>query len=244
MIKFFRKIRQQLLTENKLSKYLLYAIGEILLVVIGILIALQINNSNDNEKQQLKEIVYLIELKKGLETDLKGEFIPAIKIYKKRLESHNKLYAFYENTETFREDSLTKYFRSCFAGEWDFVFNTAAFENIKSTGIDIISNDSIRSKISTLYSYSYPNIREVNQNFIRYHDLQISPIVYDNINLRNNPLTSSELDFLKNSFQIRNRLGRLYRRTSFLQLRLLIPVQEIVESLINDIDLELTRLRE
>ena len=44
MIKFFRKIRQKLLTENKFSKYLLYAIGEIVLVVIGILIALQIKN--------------------------------------------------------------------------------------------------------------------------------------------------------------------------------------------------------
>ncbi|NNE32055.1 MAG: hypothetical protein HKN40_06770 [Winogradskyella sp.] len=244
MIKFFRKIRYDLMEKNKTGKYMKYAIGEILLVVFGILIALSINNWNDHKKQQQKEIVYLTELKKGLESDLAGEFIPSIKIYKRRLESHNKLYAFYENTETFSEDSLTKYFRSCFAGEWDFVFNTAAFENIKSTGIDIISNDSIRSKISTLYSYSYPNIREVNQNFIRYHDLQISPIIYDNINLRNNPLTSGELAFLKNSFQIRNRLGRLYRRTSFLHLRLLMPVQENVESLINDIDLELTRLKE
>jgi hypothetical protein len=54
MIKFFRRIRQKLVTENKpalpagrFSKYLLYAIGEILLVIIGILIALQINNWND-----------------------------------------------------------------------------------------------------------------------------------------------------------------------------------------------------
>ena len=50
MIKFFRKIRQNLLSENKFSKYLLYAIGEIILVVIGILIALQINNWNENQK--------------------------------------------------------------------------------------------------------------------------------------------------------------------------------------------------
>jgi len=48
MIKFFRKIRQRLLTENKFSKYLIYAMGEIILVVIGILIALQINNWNEN----------------------------------------------------------------------------------------------------------------------------------------------------------------------------------------------------
>ena len=48
MIKFFRKIRQKLLTQNKFSKYLLYAVGEIVLVVIGILIALQINNWNQD----------------------------------------------------------------------------------------------------------------------------------------------------------------------------------------------------
>lgn len=48
MIKFFRKIRQNLLSEGKTGKYLKYAIGEIILVVIGILIALQINNWNEN----------------------------------------------------------------------------------------------------------------------------------------------------------------------------------------------------
>jgi hypothetical protein len=50
MIKFFRKIRQKLLSENKFSKYLIYAVGEIILVVIGILIALQINNWNEKRK--------------------------------------------------------------------------------------------------------------------------------------------------------------------------------------------------
>ena len=52
MIKFFRKIRHQLLSENRVSKYILYAIGEIVLVVVGILIALQINNWNENKKIQ------------------------------------------------------------------------------------------------------------------------------------------------------------------------------------------------
>ncbi|MFD2725699.1 DUF6090 family protein [Hyunsoonleella rubra] len=55
MIKFFRKIRQKLLSENKFSKYLLYAIGEIVLVVIGILIALQINNWNENRVAKIEE---------------------------------------------------------------------------------------------------------------------------------------------------------------------------------------------
>jgi hypothetical protein len=52
MIKFFRKIRQNMLAENKFSKYLIYAIGEIILVVIGILIALQINTWNQDKQQQ------------------------------------------------------------------------------------------------------------------------------------------------------------------------------------------------
>ena len=52
MLKFFRKIRQKMLTESKFGKYLLYAVGEIILVVIGILIALQINNNS--EKNNLK----------------------------------------------------------------------------------------------------------------------------------------------------------------------------------------------
>ncbi|ASV31803.1 DUF6090 family protein [Maribacter cobaltidurans] len=64
MIKFFRRIRQQLLSENKFSKYLLYAIGEIILVVIGILIALQINNWNEDRINSKKETIVLANIHK------------------------------------------------------------------------------------------------------------------------------------------------------------------------------------
>ena len=69
MIKFFRKIRQRLLSENRFSKYLVYAIGEIVLVVIGILIALQINNWNENRKELKKSQALLEEFKKDLVRD-------------------------------------------------------------------------------------------------------------------------------------------------------------------------------
>jgi hypothetical protein len=62
MIKFFRRIRQRLLSENNFSKYLLYAIGEIFLVVIGILIALQINNWNEEKQNRNKEQLLLRQL--------------------------------------------------------------------------------------------------------------------------------------------------------------------------------------
>ncbi|MCB0606018.1 MAG: hypothetical protein KDC25_14205, partial [Saprospiraceae bacterium] len=69
MIKFFRKIRQKLLTENKFSKYLIYAIGEIVLVVIGILIALGINNWNEQRKNRIAEIKLYETIIKSLESD-------------------------------------------------------------------------------------------------------------------------------------------------------------------------------
>jgi len=62
MMKFFRRTRQKLLSENKFSKYLLYAIGEIILVVIGILIALKINNWNEAKKEEAKEQAFLKEI--------------------------------------------------------------------------------------------------------------------------------------------------------------------------------------
>jgi hypothetical protein len=70
MIKFFRKIRQKMLTENKFSKYLLYAIGEIILVVIGILIALQINNLNEEKKENKALKQNLLIIKGNIKNDL------------------------------------------------------------------------------------------------------------------------------------------------------------------------------
>ena len=62
MIKFFRKIRQNLLSDGRTGKYLKYAVGEIVLVVIGILIALQINNWNEHRKLKLKDLQLCKEL--------------------------------------------------------------------------------------------------------------------------------------------------------------------------------------
>ncbi len=76
MIKLFRKIRQQLITENKFSKYLLYAVGEIVLVVIGIMIALQLNNRNKEKQEQVSLEGYLNSISKNIDSDIKkAQFI-------------------------------------------------------------------------------------------------------------------------------------------------------------------------
>lgn len=71
MLKFFRQIRKSLINKSRLTKYSLYAIGEIFLVVIGILIALQINNWNSQRKDREKERSYIISLLVDLEEDKK-----------------------------------------------------------------------------------------------------------------------------------------------------------------------------
>ena len=71
MLKFFRKIREKMLTENKFSNYLLYSVGEIILVVVGILIALQINNWNQDRIEHKETEVLLSNLKIEVEENIK-----------------------------------------------------------------------------------------------------------------------------------------------------------------------------
>ena len=94
MIKFFRKIRQKLLAENKFSKYLLYAIGEIILVVVGILIALSINNWNENRKTEHNRqalIASLIEDFEYTSKDIINDELPYLKSLKNDINRFQEL---------------------------------------------------------------------------------------------------------------------------------------------------------
>ena len=108
MIKFFRKIRQKLLSENKFGKYLSYAIGEIILVVIGILIALQINNLNENRKlnEKRKELI------SNLITDFTDTNESIELAIKKKVDGLKKMNDFIKisqnETQTISVDSLRK----------------------------------------------------------------------------------------------------------------------------------------
>lgn len=101
MIKFFRKIRQKLVQENRVSKYLLYAIGEIILVVVGILLALQINSWNQQRINNNKEIELLVDLKAEFQYNL-TELEESININKKVSQSCIEL------TEIIRANTIAK----------------------------------------------------------------------------------------------------------------------------------------
>ncbi len=95
MIRFFRNIRQKLLAQGNIGKYLGYAVGEIILVVIGILIALQINNWNENKKIAATVDNYLAQLVSDLEAD-KSYYKQSISSLQSNLmayDSYKKIYA-------------------------------------------------------------------------------------------------------------------------------------------------------
>jgi hypothetical protein len=152
MIKFFRKIRQSLLIENKLSRYLLYAIGEIVLVVIGILIALQVNNLNELKKDRFVEHKLLTELTENLE-------INAVRLkidMQQELESIESIDFVVDHLDNRRpyHDSLDTYFRAAFFSP-DIVLSTSGFESLKSKGFGIVEIDEVRKSILELFDVTY-----------------------------------------------------------------------------------------
>jgi hypothetical protein len=160
MIKFFRKIRQKLLSENKFSKYLIYAIGEIVLVIIGILLALQINNRNTERiekatfESNLQFVIEdleqdktdLLKLKKGRQQVInKTEFILQAVKEQKMLSSHE----IYNNSEIMLWKS--------------FDINNNGHERILSSNLyEAINFQPIRKKIRA-YILFYQQIKDLEK---------------------------------------------------------------------------------
>ncbi len=145
MIKFFRKIRQRLLTENKFSKYLLYAIGEIVLVVIGILIALQINNWNEHQKVIKAEKEILKNLTQEFQSN-KGELQRQKTIVIKTFESNRLLMSYFgkekRHLQGMNMDSLI--FSSVEFDQYSPSEN-AIQDLVQSGRFDLISNDRLKN---------------------------------------------------------------------------------------------------
>lgn len=152
MLKFFRHIRQNLIMENKTSKYLKYAVGEILLVVIGILIALQLNNWNSDRKRGDQELALLVEMRQNLERDL-NDCRSNIRANRRWQRSQGIVLDHLEQRTPFH-DSLRFHYGNIF-GATQLTANSSAYDNLKSIGFDLIRNDSLRRSITELYAERY-----------------------------------------------------------------------------------------
>ncbi len=158
MIKFFRTIRQRMLKENRFSRYFLYAIGEIVLVVFGILIALQLNNWNNERKLVQQELGLLAEMRENLAMDLK-DCRYNIEV-NQRYERGNSAVLKHLTERTPFHDSLRVHYANLF-GYTTLAANTSAYDNLKSIGFDLIRNDSLRRMVTTLYSERYDYLKNL-----------------------------------------------------------------------------------
>lgn len=144
----FRKIRKALLSQNRFTKYLLYAIGEIILVVIGILLALQINTWNQEKNNEKEEQFYLNKLQVNLVQDT-VYLSNRMRQLNSTLDSLNNFEALLRDKK-FKEFTNENTFRSLIS-LFRFQPQTSTFDNLISTGkLELISNQAI---VDSLFNY-------------------------------------------------------------------------------------------
>ncbi|OIQ27076.1 MAG: hypothetical protein BM564_13495 [Bacteroidetes bacterium MedPE-SWsnd-G2] len=188
MIKFFRQIRQNLLIENKTGKYFKYAIGEILLVVIGILIALQINNSNNKRIEQDREIKYLTNIKLDLLKDIESlEF--NIDFRQKKILGIEKLVNEI-NGQPIKDLNETTFNVINTLYQERFQPSNVTYSDLVSSGnMNLISNDSIKIylfELSLLYQQNLFNIEHetaeydenISKSIFRLVDIELMKPVF------------------------------------------------------------------
>ena len=155
MIKFFRSIRQQLLSQNRFSKYMLYAVGEIILVVIGILIALQINNWNETQKTIHWERRFLTDLLNEVKTD----YEQLSEVYKKQSDKRAaslKVLELIENNSQEDKGVIDSIYTFSQQGNITFFPTTGVYDSGTAAGkIENIKNDNLKYAIMNLYNRYY-----------------------------------------------------------------------------------------
>ena len=144
MIAFFRKFRERFLSKNHLGKNLLYALGEVLLVMVGILLALQVDNWNEQRKERRDEL----ELLKALKTDLvltRNEMDTIVEYNQQYLKGYRLIYDSIEEDRPYSQ-ALDSAFTNLDIWATPYL-SMMTYESIQNRGIDIIQNDSLKRHI-------------------------------------------------------------------------------------------------
>lgn len=187
MIKFFRNIRQNLLSEGKTSKYFKYAIGEIILVVIGILIALQINNWNESRKEKIKAKSFLINIKEDLTLDT-IQFNTAAEHVNNAIIDATRLLELKSFTKH-KIDTIISLIPNTY---YEYSINSQTFDKLINSGVTELSNyNDIFELINIYYTKQknfYQSVRDWdieetkkdNDIFLSSSNFEISSVKYGN----------------------------------------------------------------
>jgi hypothetical protein len=182
MIAFFRKLRQRLLVENQFGRYLLYALGEVLLVMVGILLALQVDNWNEQRKER--------EIETGILQDLQTEF-------GENLSDANRVFegnlGMYQAISTLQQEIANKSYDPTrtdslmyFVFDWyDYTPKPGASNNLINAGnLNLITNKRLR-ELLTLWPGVVDELDDDEQLAIRYSQQIIVPFLSENYPMAN-----------------------------------------------------------
>lgn len=204
MLKFLRKIRKKLLDNGDLKKYLLYASGEIILVVVGILIALQINNWNQKRANKKLEVQYYQSMKSQLNEDM-VDLLGNIYYNQELLDQFSYAKSLLTQKDKSKMDTLAKITYSMIYYA-DFRRKSSIYQTLVNSGeIKHISNHKIIEALQSLEeTYSYMDrIEETNREVILFHVVpEIKPVI------RVDPIKVENAEALFN-FQFQNGLDLL-----------------------------------
>jgi len=181
MLKFFRTIRKKLIEQYKVRKYLLYALGEIMLVVFGILIALQVNNWNEQRIERTREVKILREIS----NDLQSNYVEIEEIYQsidQKLSDINRVLSLIEQNQFTRENDTLLYVYNDYGTG---IFNSAntGYQFLQSNGLGIISNDSLRISVTDMYEREFRNIHLREEIQLQLYNNVVDPFVHANLHL-------------------------------------------------------------
>lgn len=169
MKKIFSKIRQKYISENRISKYLIYAVGEIILVVIGILIALEFNNLNEQKKLRKLELSTLISFQEALKEDsINLQASASYLVF--RHEQFNILLQHLKNKQPYNP-RLDTIFGETLANIFFIKENYTAYDFLKSRGFDLITNEYLRTSISKHYNQNFKETASLANYFNQNHTL-------------------------------------------------------------------------
>ncbi len=172
MLRFFRRIRQRLLTNNKFSKYLLYAVGEILLVVIGILIALQVDGWNEERKLREEEKILLSQLKDDFSVNLE-QLDNKIAIRKILIHSAKELLTNFDDPKSANKDSVISKL-----GNLGLTLTFDPIDNnlVASGKISIIQNQELKTLL-TKWTTDVIQVQEVEDIYLNAFHYEYMPAI-------------------------------------------------------------------
>lgn len=175
MLLVFRKIRHALMQKNKVTTYLLYAFGEIILVMIGILLALEVNNWNEQQQKREFESRSLVEIYNSLKSDsarISQWIMPRLNNKKQGINAVGQLL---EDRMNYPGDTIFMQAYYLFDERMQISINYGPFEALKGNGLDKISSPEVRYWLIDLYESLFP--RQID--FIKSNIEATEPIIQD-----------------------------------------------------------------